>query len=96
MTNAIYKGQLWAKSHTPEEIANSLLKYFPDTDIESLKTVAKRYSEEDAWMSTPVMKKEAFLKLEDVMRTAGELDKEVPFEKVINTDFANNAVSKIK
>ena len=31
-TNAIYKGQLWVESHTPEEIAQAIKPHFPDTD----------------------------------------------------------------
>ncbi len=96
VTNALYRGQVWARNHTPVEIANEILKHFPDTDLEIMKTVAERYKKQDTWMETPVMKKEAFNRLQDVIREAGELKEEVPFDKVINNEFARTAVQNIK
>lgn len=96
ITNAIYKGQQWAKSHSPEEIANAIMPHFTGTDAEIMETVAKRYKEQDTWMETPVMKKESFERLQEVMAEAGELDKKAPFEEVINNEFAEKAVRTIK
>ena len=96
ITNAVYKGQIWAKNHTPEEIAKVLLPHFPGTNLDIMTTVAKRYKEQDAWMETPIMKKEAFNRLQEVIKEAGELDRHVPFEKVIDNTFAEKAVKKIK
>ncbi len=96
ITNAVYRGQIWAENHTPSEIANEILRHFPDTDLELMKTVAERYKKQDTWMETPVMKKEAFNKLQYVIREAGELNKEAPFDKVVNNEFAAKAVQNIK
>lgn len=96
ITNAIYRGQIWAKNHNPEEIASAILPHFPGIDLEIMKTVAKRYKEQDTWMETPVMKQEAFDRLQEVIRLAGELDKEVPFDQVINNEFAEKAVKKVR
>jgi NitT/TauT family transport system substrate-binding protein len=94
-TNAIYKGQKWADSHTPEEIAEVIQPSFPDSDLETLTTVARRYKETDAWSKDPVMNKESLQLLQKVMGLAGELEKEAPYEKIVSTEFADKAIKSI-
>lgn len=91
-TNAVHKGQQWVEQHTPEEIAEVIKPSFPDADEDILIKVAKRYKENDAWSSDPVMKKEVFDLLQEVMKEAGELTKEVPFEEIVDNEFAQNAI----
>lgn len=95
-TNAIYRGQLWVDSHTPEEIAKVIKSSFPDTDEEMLTTVAKRYKDADTWNKTPVLKKESLDLLQQVMQEAGELKQTVPHEKLVDNTFAEKAVEAIK
>ena len=93
-TDAIYKGQVWVKEHTAKEIAEAIQSFFPDTDIESLTTVIQNYKNIDAWNETPVLKQEAFDRLQEVMSMAGELDKKVPYDKIINNTFAEKSINK--
>lgn len=95
-TNAIYRGQLWVDSHTPEELAKVIKSSFPDADEEILISLSKRYKEGDAWNKDPIMKKESFDLLQKVIKTAGELKKEAPYDKIVNTEFAKKAVKNIK
>jgi len=95
-TNAIYRGQLWVASHTPEEVAKAIKLSFPDTDESLLVTVAKRYQEIDAWCKDPVLKKESLDLLQEVMQTAEELKKVAPYEKIVNTDYALKAMKNVK
>lgn len=95
-TNAIYRGQLWVESHTPEEVAKALKDSFADADEELLTIVAKRYKDQDAWSKDPILRKEDLGLLQKVMKTAGELKKEASYEEIVNTEFAEKAVKKIK
>lgn len=94
--NAIYKGQLWVDSHTPEEIAKVIKPSFPDADEEILVKVAQRYKEYDAWNKDPIMKKESLELLQKVMQEAGELKKAADYEKLVNNEFARKAVDTVK
>ena len=87
-TNAIYKGQQWIKQHSAKEIAEVIQDFFPDTDLDMLTKSIQSYMDIDAWNDTPVLKEEAFNRLQTVMKEAGELDKEAPYNKVINNEFA--------
>lgn len=90
-TNAIYRGQQWVQSADPQEIAKTIAEYFPDTDVDILATVAKRYKDIDAWNETPLMKEDSLNRLMDVMESAGELDARAPYDKLVRTDFAEAA-----
>ena len=87
-TNAIYKGQQFVKEHTSMEIAEAIQSFFPDTDIEQLANAVQSYKDIDAWNETPVLKEEAYNRLEEVMTMAGELDEKAPYEKVVNNKYA--------
>lgn len=93
-TNAIYRGQLWVEAQSPEAIAAAIKSFFPDSNESVLTGVAKRYKEIDAWSKTPFFTEESFNRLQDVMETAGELDKRAPYDKLVNNSFAQQA-SKI-
>ncbi len=95
-TNAVYHGQSWVESHSPEEIAGAIKSSFPDVDEEILASVAKRYKDVDAWAKNPVFTEEAFVRLQDVMELAGELDKRAPYEKLVSNYFAERALDTIK
>lgn len=88
--NAIYKGQKWVKEHNSNEIAETIISSFPDTDLNVLTQVIERYKEIDAWSETPAMSEEAFNRLQTVMTEAGELKNTVPFSDIVNNTFANN------
>ena len=87
-TNAIYKGQQYVKEHTSTEIAEVIQSFFPDTDIEQLANAVQSYKDIDAWNETPVLKEEAYHRLEEVMTMARELQEKAPYEKVINNKYA--------
>ena len=90
-TNAVYKGQKWVKEHTSKEIAEAIQSFFPDTDVEELASVIQNYKDIDAWNDTPVLKEEAYNRLEEVMTMAGELQEKAPYEKIVNNKYAEQA-----
>ena len=87
-TNAIYKGQKWVKEHTSREIAEAIVSFFPDTDVEMLANAIQSYKDIDAWNDTPVLKEEAFNRLQEVMTSAGELEQKAPYDKIVNNKYA--------
>ena len=91
-TDAIYEGQEWVKSHSANEIAKSIQSFFPSTDIDQLTAAIKSYQDIDAWSDTPVLKEEAFNRLQEVMTMAGELKNTVPYDKIINNTYAEKSI----
>ena len=82
----------WVHSHSDEEVAKSMQPHFPDTDLEILTKVVERYRSIDAWATDPVLKEEGLNRLQDVMTEAGELNQKVPYDKIVNTEFAEKAM----
>ena len=87
-TRAIYKGEQWVKEHSAKEIAEKIQSFFPDTSLNSLETSVQKYKDIDAWKENPVLKEEAFDKLQEIMTEAGELDQKAPYDKIVNNTFA--------
>lgn len=93
-TNAIYKGQRWVESHSPEEIAKAIKSQFPDDKDEILISAIKRYQEQNTWKKNPVLEEKDFYLLQQIIKDAGELNKIAPYEKVVTREFAEKAMKK--
>ncbi|MCI1959148.1 MAG: ABC transporter substrate-binding protein [Clostridia bacterium] len=95
-TNAIYKAQKWTQEHTAEEIADVIQPDFKESSIENLIQIIDRYKEQDTWKPNPIFEKDSLELIEDIMENGGELEKRVPYDEYIDTQFAKNAVKTIK
>ena len=91
-TRAIYKGQQFVAENTPEKIAEAIKPAFPDSDVDLLAKVVKRYKDQDTWPTNPKIYEESFERLQDIMETAGELDQRAPFDKVITNKFVDKVL----
>lgn len=89
-TNAIYKGLLWCQEHTAAEIAEVIQPQFKETSLDLLTTIVARYQEQNTWISTPVMEEESLLLIEDMLQYAGTLDTKIPYENIVNTQYAKS------
>lgn len=90
-TNAIQKGLDFVNSHTAKEIAAVIQPQFPETDPADLEIIVSRYLEQDTWKEDTIFQKESFELLEDILIDAGQLKKQVPYEKLVTTDFSEDA-----
>ena len=91
-TNAVYEAQQWVAQHSNEEIADAIEPHFADIDRETLLMVIERYKEQDTWATNPILDKEEYHNLEAVMEYSGELKAKVPYDKIVNTDFAKKSM----
>lgn len=91
-TNALQKGMNYVQSHTPEEIAKAIEPQFPETDLSTITAIVTRYYEQDTWKTNLIFEKESFELLQDILESAGELDTRAPYEKLVTTEFAENAI----
>ena len=90
-TNALQKGMNYVQTHTPAEIAEVILPQFAETDIKTITTIVTRYYEQDTWKENLVFEEESFHLLQDILDSAGELSKRVPYKDLVNTEFAKKA-----
>ena len=82
-TNAIQKGIDYVHNHTDEEVAKAIIDQFPDTSLEDIAKVVKRYRDIDAWPKTTDFSEDSFNHLQDIMIDNGAIDKKVPYDKLM-------------
>lgn len=95
-TNAIYRGQLWVQSHTPEEITKVVVPQFPKIDLDVIEMSVRRYKNQDQWPKNPIINKEDFDRFQDIIIYNKELDRRVDYDQLVTTEFARKAAELIK
>ena len=90
-TNAIQKGINYVNTHTPEEIATVIAPQFPETESKDLVKIIDRYKQQDSWKDNTVFSEDSFNLLLDILESSGELKSRVPYEVLVNTEFAERA-----
>ena len=82
-TKAIQKGLDYVFTHTDKEVAEVITSYFPDTSMNDLTEVIKRYRNADSWYRTTYITKEGFDRVQDIMDNSGKLEKKAPYNKLV-------------
>ena len=90
-TNALQKGMDYVNSHTAEEIAKVIEPQFEETDLDIITTIVNRYKEQDTWKENLIFEEESFTLLQNILKEADELEAFVPYEDLVNTEFATEA-----
>ena len=90
-TNALQKGMDFVQNHTPEEIAEIIEPQFPETDLDTITAIVKRYYDQDTWKENLVFGQEGFELLQNILEDAGELKERTSYAELVNTEFAKNA-----
>lgn len=93
-TNAIYKGQQWVQQHTSEEVADSIISFFPGTDKEVIVKVIDNYKNIEAYSETPEVSEGGLNKLMDIIQGYDEslITERPDFNIIVNNSFAKQAV----
>ena len=86
---AVWRGTEYALTHSAEDCAKLVAKYFDGTTIDLLTAAIQNYQDFDVWMTTPVTDKAAFDRIQDIMQNAGELSKRVSYDDIVDNTFAN-------
>ncbi len=87
-TKAIQKGLDYVHNHSDEEVAEIILDYFPDTSLNDLTKIVKRYRDIDSWFETTYIEEENFNHIQKIMESAGELEKSAPFSELVNNTYS--------
>ncbi len=93
---AVTRAYNYLISATDQEIIDALKPSFSTTTDEIIVSAVRNYIDFDMWKSTPVMNKADFERLQDVMQNAGELQKRINFEDVVNNTYAEKVIDSLK
>lgn len=86
-TKAIDKGLKFVENNTPEEIAKCIIDFFPDTTMNDLVKIVKRYKDGDAWRENITINEQEFKHIQDIMIASNELDKYVEYKDLIFSEY---------
>ena len=81
--NAINKGLKFVKENDEQTIAKSILKQFPDTSLNDLTKIVKRYKDADSFLESTYISENLLENLEDIMIDNNLLKDYVPYDKLI-------------
>lgn len=81
--NAINKGLEYVMEHSDEEIANSIIDQFPDSSLNDVIKIVKRYKDADSWLDNTTITQDSYENLEDIMIDNDLLDDYIDFNKLV-------------
>lgn len=86
--NALQKGMDEVRAMTAEEVAKIIKPQFETTEVSVIAKIVERYKNQDTWKEDLVFEEESFQLLENILMDAGVLEESVPYEKLVNANFA--------
>lgn len=90
-TKALQKGMDYTSSHSADEIAIVIQPQFPETELSTITTIVNRYQSQDTWKTDLIFSNDSFMLLQNILMEAGELEKYVPYEALVDNTFAEQA-----
>lgn len=81
--NAINKGLDYVNSHTDEDVADTIIDQFPDSSLNDIVTIIKRYRDADSWLDNTTITEESYKNLENIMIDNKLLKGFVPFNNLV-------------
>ncbi|MBQ8197693.1 MAG: ABC transporter substrate-binding protein [Clostridia bacterium] len=85
---ALKKAHEFLATKSSREVAESIVRQFPSTTIESIETSINSYKSIDAWKTNLQPTESSFNRLQDIMQNAGELPSRVNFADITNYSIA--------
>ncbi|MBQ8407049.1 MAG: ABC transporter substrate-binding protein [Clostridia bacterium] len=92
---AVTKAIKYVNETDENTVAEYLKPYFEGTQKEALAASVKRYKAIDAWVTNMAMTESSFNRLQDVIESAGELERRVEFSSLIDVTYANAAYGNV-
>lgn len=93
-TRAIYRAQQFVDSNDPVEIAEVVQPFFEETDLQLLTDSIERYQTQGSYASDPLLDETMWEHLKSIMDEAGELPQDIPYQDLVNTDFAEDVINE--
>ena len=90
-TNALQKGMDYVRNHSAAEIAAVIAPQFEGTEPDTITTIVERYAAQETWKADLIFEESSFVLLQNILEEAGELEKRVPYEDLVDTTYAEKA-----
>lgn len=88
LIRAVMKATKYLHETPVNQIAPYLTSYFASTPVSSIEKALESYLAIDAWSKNMAMTRESFDRLQDIIENAGELERRVEFNALVDTERA--------
>ena len=85
---AIMRGIEYAMTEDAETVAEYLVPHFPSTSVSSLAVSVESYRAIDAWVTDMQMTEASFERLQDIISSAGELERRADYAQLTDNSYA--------
>ena len=92
MVRAMYRSLRFLSEKPSLDVAEALRDFFPDIPIEIFAGAIARYRALGLYGPDPITRREGVDRLQAAMRSGGALDRDIPFESVVDNSLAEEAV----
>ena len=92
---AVTKAIKYVNETPSDEAAEKLAPYFDGTSVQSLEISLESYKAIDAWVTNMAMEESALDRLQDIIESAGELERRVNFDDIVMRDAAQRAYEQV-
>jgi len=94
MVRAMYRTLRWLAATPGSEVARALASFFPDVPAAIFAAAIDRYRSLGLYGPDPITRREGVERLQAAMRSGGALDRDVPYEDVVDNSLAEVAVAR--
>lgn len=92
---AITKAVKYVNETEPATVAPYLTPYFEGVSATAIAASVERYKSIDAWRTELSMTEDSFNRLQDIIDNAGELERRVSMDKLVNNVYAKKVYSEV-
>lgn len=92
MTRALHRGLRWIATASEADIAHLLAPLFPEVDPALIGPAVLRYRALGLYAADPLIRPEGVAWLKAAMRAAGALGRDIPFDTLVDTTIAREAL----
>ena len=57
--------------------------------MKTIEKIVARYAEQDSFKTTTFFGEDSFTLIQDILEEAGELEKRVPYDELVTTEFSS-------
>ena len=93
---AVMRGIAYIGDTGEAEAAALLLPYFDGTEESSIVTSLQSYKAVDAWQEDMTMTEAAFERLQDIIERAGELERRVDVQDLVDTSYSSAVYAQLQ
>lgn len=87
-TKATQRGLDYVHTHSSKQIAKVITSYFPDNSESEVANIVEAYKNIDSWYDTTYISEKNFKHIEEIIKNAGKLDKNVPYSKLVDNTYS--------